>query len=120
MLLRPVDDTGDILPVTSFDDLLSGAEAIARLAEARLWLFIEDWWENPGSGNPVLELLRESRFTEADADQLSQELSNYILETLGVLSVVDPVVTFIDRVASFSCRLITSQGESELDYKIIQ
>ena len=43
MLLRPVDDTGDILPVLCFDDLLTDPESIARLAEARLWLFIDDW-----------------------------------------------------------------------------
>lgn len=120
MLLRPVDHAGDILPVSSFDDLITDAEAIARLAEARLWLFIEDWWENPGSGNPALELLRESRLTEADADLLSQELSHYILETPGVLSVSEPTVTCTDRHVNFSCRLITSEGETGLQYSIVQ
>ena len=111
-------DTCDVLPVSSFDDLISGPEAIARLAEARLWLFIEDWWENPGSGNPALELLRESRLTEADGDKLSQTLSDYILQTPGVLSVVEPAVTFSGRNVSFSCKLLTSEGEAALRYAL--
>ena len=32
MLLRPVDASGDICPVHSSSDLLSGPEAVARLA----------------------------------------------------------------------------------------
>ena len=31
MILRPVDAFGDILPVSSSSDLLSGPEAVARL-----------------------------------------------------------------------------------------
>ena len=34
-MLRPVDETGDILPVGSVSDLLSGPEAVARLVAAR-------------------------------------------------------------------------------------
>ncbi len=119
MLLRPVDDTGDILPVLCSDDLLTDAEAIARLAEARLWVFVEDWWEKPGSGNPALELLRENRLTEADGDAIAQALSDYILQTPGVLSVAEPSVTFTDRQVNFSCRLLTSQGESGLQYSLV-
>ena len=36
MLLRPVDASGDILPVLSSSSMLSGPEAVARLAEYRL------------------------------------------------------------------------------------
>ena len=38
MLLRPVDASGDILPVSSSSDLLSGPEAVARLAAYKLSL----------------------------------------------------------------------------------
>ena len=32
MIIRPVDATGDILPVASTRDVLSGVEAVAQLA----------------------------------------------------------------------------------------
>ena len=119
MRLRPVDASGDILPVLCSDDLLTDAEAIARLAEARLWVFIEDWWENPGSGNPALEMLRDNRLTEADGDAIAQALSDYILQTPGVLSVAEPTVTFTDRQVNFSCRLQTYYGETGLQYSLV-
>ena len=45
MLLRPADVSGDILPVLSSRVLLSGPEAVARLAEYRLSLLAGEWWE---------------------------------------------------------------------------
>ena len=43
MILRPVDASGDILPVSSSSDLLSGPEAVARLAAYKLSLLKGDW-----------------------------------------------------------------------------
>ena len=50
MLLRGVDASGNILPVLSSHSLLSGPEAVARLAEYRLSLLTGEWWENAGMG----------------------------------------------------------------------
>ena len=47
MLLRPVDASGDLLPVMSSSDLLSGPEAVARLVQYRLSLLRRAWRENP-------------------------------------------------------------------------
>ena len=60
MLLRPVDASGEILPVLSSSAMLSGPEAVARLAEYRLSLLRREWWENPESGFFILETMRES------------------------------------------------------------
>ena len=61
MIHRPVDVSGDILPVLSSSGLLRGAEAVARLVEERLSLYAGDWWENSGWGNGILQMLREGR-----------------------------------------------------------
>ena len=45
--MRPVDASGDILPVLSAADMATGAEAVAVLAADRLRLLTGDWWENP-------------------------------------------------------------------------
>ena len=51
MILRPVDENGDILPVLSSADLIRGAPATARLVKDRLELLSGDWWENLTWGN---------------------------------------------------------------------
>ena len=87
MRLRPVDETGDILPVLSPADLIPGAPAVARLVRDRLELLSGDWWENPARGNGILEMLKESRLTEADTQALANYITSYIRQTPGVLGV---------------------------------
>ena len=53
MILRPTDESGDILPVLSSADLLRGAPAVARLVEDRLQFLAGDWWENRTWGNAI-------------------------------------------------------------------
>ena len=57
MILRPVDAASDILPVSSSSDLLSGPEAVARLAAYKLSLLKGDWWEYPEDGFFVMEFI---------------------------------------------------------------
>ena len=113
MLLRPVDSTGDILPVLSSSDLLSGPEAVARLAYDRLNLYAGDWWENTGKGCRLLEMLRASRLTEADVPALSSYLTAYLRETPGVRSVEDVSASVAGRTFRFSCWLVTESGKAE-------
>ena len=118
MLLRPVDSAGDVLPVLSSSDLLSGPEAVARLAYDRLNLYAGDWWENAGKGCRLLEMLRASRLTEADVPALSSYLTAYLRETPGVRSVEDVSASVAGRVFHYSCRLITSGGAASLEYSM--
>ena len=46
MFLRPLDMSGDLLPVLSFSAMLSDAEAFAQLVRYRLSLLRWEWWEN--------------------------------------------------------------------------
>ena len=87
MILHNRDAQGDWLPVTVAGDGLTGAEAVARLVEDRLKLFQTEWWEDPRVGNPVLEMFRTGRPTEAILTQMTNMIAAYIQETPGVLSV---------------------------------
>ncbi len=49
MKLRPVDTSGDILPVSSAGGMVYGPQAVALLVEDRLNLLTGEWWENRGS-----------------------------------------------------------------------
>ena len=114
MLSRPVDASGDILPVLSPSDLLSGVQAVAIGVKDHLNLYAGDWWENPELGNEVLDLLSESRCTDQDADTLSSYLVSYLLEFPGILSVSDISASFSGRAFNFSCTAHTEAGETSM------
>ena len=116
MLLRPVDASGDLLPVLSSSSMLSGPEAVARLAEYRLSLLRGEWWENPEKGFFILETLQESRITEADAASLSSMITAYIRETPGVREVEDVRFSVEGRKLSYSCEIRTEEGDADVNY----
>ena len=117
MVLRPVDDSGDILPVLSSSDLVSGAEAVALLVKDRLSLLQGEWWENSAVGFPVLEELRSSRLTEAGASALSSVITAYIRETPGVTEVEDVRFAVSGRQFSYSCMVLTGDGSAAVAYE---
>ena len=117
MILRPVDSSGDVLPVLSSAALLRGAPAVARLVQDRLELLAGEWWENPAWGNAILDMLRESRFTEADRQVLASYITSYIRETSGVQDVDDVTFSVGDgRQFSYSCIVVTGSGSEEIIY----
>lgn len=59
MLIRPADASGDVLPVLSYRDLLSGPETVAQLVQYRLSLLRGEWWKTPEEGFFILERMRE-------------------------------------------------------------
>ena len=118
MILRPVDENGDILPVLVSASLLRGTGAVARLVKDRLELLAGDWWENPAWGNAAVDMLRESRLTEADTRALANYLTSYIRQTPGVLEVEDAAISVEDRRFFFSCRVDTEEGPAEIDYSL--
>ena len=111
MTIRPLDSTGDILPVLASSGMLSGAEALALLIEDRLKLLTGDWWENPAWGCEILDLLKESRATEADQQTLASYLTTYIRETEGVREVRDVSLSLNGRQMAFSCTVVCEEGE---------
>ena len=58
LLLRPADNSGDILPVISSLVLVSSSLAVTQLVRDRLNLLSGEWPENPARGCKVLEMMR--------------------------------------------------------------
>ena len=116
MLLRPVDATGDILPVSSSADLLSGPEAVARLAAYKLSLLKGDWWEYPEDGFFVLEFMREERFSEANAGMFASRVTEFLRGVKGVFEVDDVQFQIDGRMFRYSCQLLTEEGPAALEY----
>ncbi len=110
MLSRPVDASGDILPVTKSSDLLSGVPAVeAGLTDHRC-LFFGEWWEDPEKGNEILDLISESRCTDRDAETLESYLVSYLLEFPGVQSISVVSSSFSGPTFFFSCTVHTEDG----------
>ena len=118
MILRPVDENGDILPVLVSASLLRGTGAVARLVKDRLELLAGDWWENPAWGNEVLEMMRSSRLTEADTQALANYITSYIRQTDGVQEVEDVVFSVEGKQFSYSCKVDTEDGSAEINYML--
>ena len=116
MILRPVDASGDILPVSSSSDLLSGPEAVARLAAYKLSLLKGDWWEYPEDGFFVMEFMREERFSEANAGMFASRVTEFIRGVEGVFEVDDVQFTVNGRTFCYSCQLLTEEGPAALEY----
>ena len=117
MIFRPVDETSDILPVLSASDMLTGVLAEAELVRNRLKLLTGEWWENPDWGNGILEMLKESRLTEADQQVLSNYISGYIRKTPGVLDVREGKVSVEGRRFRYSCEIVTENGTANIQYE---
>ncbi len=118
MLLRPVDASGDILPVLSSSALLSGPEAVALLVQDRLSLLRGEWWENQENGFFLLDTLRENRITEADASALSSQISACVRETPGVREVEEVRFSVDGRRFSWSCSVQTKEGTAAVLYEL--
>ncbi len=117
MVLRPVDASGDVLPVLSSHDLFSGPEAVAQLVQDRLSLLQGEWWENPENGFFILETLQESRITEADAASVSSMITAYIRETPCVREVEDVWFSVEGRKFLYSCEIRTEEGTAALKFE---
>jgi len=118
MLLRPVDASGDILPVCSSAALLSGPEAAAQLVKYRLSLLKGEWWENPEWGFFILEAMQTSRLSEAETAALSAQITAYIRETSGVREVENARCSVVGRQVTYSCTVRTAEGTAEVSLRI--
>ena len=89
---------------------------MAQLVRERLELLAGEWWENPEWGNEILDMLRESRLTEADGQALAAYLTSYIRETDGVEDVRDVTFSSEGRQFSYTCTVDTGDGSASVQY----
>ena len=116
MVIRPVDENGDILPVSGTGDLLHGVRADSLLVSDRLNLLSGEWWENVNWGNAIVDMLKETRYTDADRQTLAGYIVSYIRETPGVIDVRDTELSMEGRQFRFSCTVETENGTAEVSW----
>ena len=111
MTARPVDASGDILPVPSPASLISEAPAAASALSDHLRLFTADWWEYPARGNPVFDLMASGPIQEKDLPALSACITSYILTFPAVRSVADVTASLSGSVLTYTAVANLSAGE---------
>jgi hypothetical protein len=113
--IRPCDASGDILPVSSVKEMITGADAVGKHVLYRLKFLTGEWWEYPERGNQIFQMMQADRLSSGDSQAIASYLSSYIMETDGVMA-VDEVRTEVNgRAFLFSCRVITTEGNVELE-----
>ena len=111
MTSRNVDDSGDILPVTSAGDLASGSDAVAIGLADHLRMFTGEWWENPERGNQIFDLVAGERVTEKQIPALCSYLSSYVMSFPEVEEVTDVQGRVMNGVLSYSATALMVSGE---------
>ena len=114
-----IDASGDIMPVLSSSDLVSGPDAVILLVRDRLNLLSGGWWENPAWGCEIFDMIRSGRVTENDVSALASYLYSYIAATPGVRSVEDVQTAVSGRQFTYSCRVLTEQGSGTVTYQAV-
>ena len=88
MIVRPLDENGDMMPVYSLDQMKSGKEAVAQVVDLRLNLYYGEWWEDPDLGFRVpLFLINNVR--NGDVALLGNYIASYVTDTQGIRNVSD-------------------------------
>ena len=117
--LRSVDPSGDVLPVLSSRDMISGPEAVAQLVQYRLSLLQGEWWEYPEDGFFILEEMRSGRITDADAASLASRITAYIRDTDSVQDVENVRVSVSGREISYSCEVRTGEEKADVVFSAL-
>lgn len=113
MRYRPLDNTGDMMPVTSQAQMLTGVDAVMAAVGSRLRLLRGEWWEEPSLGFRVPEFLYTGTRLPAGPDMLAGYITAYIADTENVSAVVDVSAEMTNRVLRYHCRIETPFGARE-------
>ena len=111
MLVRPLSETGDMMPVWSTDQMLTGAKAAAQVVQTRLQFFQGEWWEDENIGFGIPQYLIDT-LKSSDINMAAKYISQYISETEGVERVDNVVYSQVGRQMLFGCTVVVN-GESE-------
>ena len=116
MTSRNVDDSGDVLPVTSPEDLARGTEAVAIGLADHLRMFTGEWWEYPERGNGIFDLIAGERVTEKQVPALCSYLSSYVGSFPEVEEVTDVQGSVMNGVFTYTATAIVSGEEVRITF----
>lgn len=111
MTIRPIDENGDMMPVTSLDDLISETPAVAQVIRHRTNMHFGEWWEDETLGFKVPRFLLDG-VRSGNVGMLSQYISKFISETPGVATVAAADVTYENHKMTYRTAVRTIYGDA--------
>ena len=115
MITRPLDASGDIMPVASLSQMASGAEAVGIAIRHRVSLVEGEWWEDEDLGFGIPEFLGNAR-GDSGVEMLGMYVSSYIADTPEVTA-VNGSVTFENHAVNYTASVAAGGArlETEVD-----
>lgn len=113
MQYRPKDSSGDMQPVISSSEMLTGVDAVMAAVDSRLRLLHGEWWEDESLGFKVPEFLFDGVRMPAGEQMLSGYITAYIAQTPEVMSVTDVQTKTEQRKLYYHCLALTPYGPAE-------
>ena len=112
--VRPVDDNGDMMPIQTASQMLTGADAVAQIAKDRLCFYRGEWWEDPDMGIRIPDFLINS-VRESDLSMFAKYITSYLGDTAGTRGVSGATVKLVGKQMQYSATLLTDEGDAELE-----
>lgn len=111
MIVRPVDENGDMMPIAYSEQMTTDSKAVAQVVRQRLLLYFGEWWEDETAGFRVPAFLADGA-RASNTQMLLKYISGYIANTEGVDSVSSSSVELDGRKMTYKC-IVHTGTESE-------
>jgi len=114
MIVRPVNENGDMMPISYLSEMLTGAKAVAQVVKQRLLFYFGEWWEDEELGFRIPQFLADGVRVE-NMQMLEKYISSYIAGTEGVGSVEDAQIEVEGRELVYSCVISVGEEVEEVE-----
>ena len=111
MIVRPLDENGDMMPIHSTSQMIGGDKAVAQVIRLRMDLEYGEWWEDESIGFRVPGFLVDG-VRKGDIDMLAKYIASYVSNTQEVRAVTNVAASFNGHEMIFSCAAVMENGSS--------
>lgn len=120
MISRPISDSGDMVPVVSDSQLITGKEAVLIAIGSRLNLLYGEWWEDETLGFKIPTFLFDG-IRVKDKTMLGGYITAYIENTDEVESVKNVEIEKEKSKLIYKCVVQTENEsfEGEVDERVL-
>lgn len=114
MKYRILDVNGDYSFGKGQQNITYGTFAVAQAIKTRLLLLKGEWWENKEEGLPLFQDILSTSGGVNNLAIVDNLIKERIIKTKDVIGIKDFQSNFDNRIYSFSCKVDTKYGETNL------
>lgn len=118
LIVRKVDEDGDMIWGHGKLDYLQGLEAMAQVIRYRLAAIQGEWWEGDATALPYYSDFLTAYQTDENRARIDLMIIERILDTRGVLSVSDVSSSMKNRKYNFKANVLTVYGITKAEVSL--